>query len=381
MTQTWIEEIGILMVRRLLYLNGIAIIAVVLFHSAGEGFVAMFSWSHRYLPEAVPAASQIGTLPYYALRILEQISSFALPFFLFVSGFFVAVQAGRSGNMRWNAIRSRIKNLLIPYLFWSVIVIILAMVGGKRYGPGELLGMFLTGQTNEVLYFVPLLIQFYLLAPLFVRLARWNWKVLLVVTALIQAAVIALPYPIYFGIDTAWSQQLATLVPKWLFIARIFWFPLGILAGFHSEALLNRLQKMRFGLLAGAVVLIPLALIQWEIFFRQSGLAWLPQRETFTDTLYTILLLFGLLGLENKMLPSFSRISEIGLKSYGIYLTHAIFIEFTARLIYRFVPQLLGYQILLQPIFILVGLGGPLLIMYIFDHLPTVRKSYVYIFG
>jgi peptidoglycan/LPS O-acetylase OafA/YrhL len=346
------------MVRRLLYLNGIAIVAVVLFHTAGMGFVAMFSWSHRYLPEAIPASTQIGTLPYYGLRILEQISVFALPFFLFVSGYYIAVQSGRSGNIGWAAIRSRIKNLVIPYLFWSLVVVILAMAQGGRFGPVELVVMFLTGQTNEVLYFVPLLIQFYLLAPFFVLLARRNWKALLVITAVVQALIIALPYPIYFGINTAWSQQLATLVPKWLFIAKIFWFPLGIVAGFHSEALLARLQKMRFGLLAGAALLTPLALVQWEFFFQQSGLAWLPHRETFTDSLYSIMLLFGLLGLENKMLPAFSRVSEVGLKSYGIYLTHAIFIEFTARIIYRFAPELLGYQILLQPILILVGLGG-----------------------
>lgn len=369
------------MVRRLLYLNGIAIIAVVLFHAAGMGFVAMFSWSHRYLPEAIPAATQIGTLPYYGLRFVEQTTSFAISFFLFVSGFFAAVQAGRSGNMRWNAIQSRIRNLLIPYLFWSAVVIFLNILEGERQGVVKLISNLLTGQTNEVLYFVPLLIQFYLLAPIFIRLARWNWKVLLVVTMIIQAVVIALPYPIYFGIDAAWSRQLAALVPKWLFVTRIFWFPLGIVAGFHIEALMKRIQKVRVGLLAGAALLIPLAMIQWEFFFKQSGMAWLPQRDTFLDFLYNILLLFGLLGLETKVLPAFSRVSDVGLKSYGVYLTHAIFIQFTARIIYRFVPELLGYQILLQPILILVGLGGPLLIMYVADYLPAVRKSYSYIFG
>jgi len=36
------------MVRRLLYINGLAIIAVVMFHAAGMGFVAMFFWYQRY---------------------------------------------------------------------------------------------------------------------------------------------------------------------------------------------------------------------------------------------------------------------------------------------------------------------------------------------
>lgn len=368
------------MVRKLLYLNGLAILGVVLFHTAGTGFVAMFAWSHRYLPPDLPATAQMGSASYYALRLIEQVVVFSLPAFLFVSGYFVSVQAGRTMNMRWSAIWSRVRALVIPYLIWSLVVISLGMLEGKRYGPVELVVMLLTGSSSPVLYFVPLLIQFYILAPLFVNFARRNWKALLIVTGIIQLLVQATQYPQFLGLDANLSQTMIQLVPKWLFVARIFWFPLGIVAGFHADRLGEVLPRIKGWLLGGAVLLIPLAMIEWEILVRLSGQQWLATRETYLDSLYTVLVIFGLLGLQNQVLPAFPRVSSMGSKSYGIYLTHAIFIEYTARIIYIVAPALLAYQIILQPILLLVGLGGPLLMMAIVDRIP-IRRSYAYLFG
>lgn len=368
------------MARKLLYLNGLAILGVILFHTVGTGFIAMFAWSHRYLPPDLPANAQFGSLSYYALRLIEQVVVFSLPAFLFVSGYFVSVQAGRHMNMRWSAIWSRIRALLIPYLIWSLVVIFLHLLEGRRYGPVELVVLLLTGSTSPVLYFVPLLIQFYILAPLFVRAARANWKILLLITGLLQLLVLTSQYPQFLGMDAAISETFIRLVPKWLFLARIFWFPLGIVAGFQAEQLSQILPRLKGWLLGGALALIPLAMIEWELLFRLSGQEWLATRETYLDTLYTVLVIFGLLGLKNQVLPAFGTTSSLGAKSYGIYLTHALFIEYTARLIYLLAPALLGYQILLQPILLIVGLGGPLLMMAIVDKIP-IRRSYVYLFG
>jgi surface polysaccharide O-acyltransferase-like enzyme len=368
------------MVRKLLYLNGLAILGVVLFHTAGTGFVAMFAWSHRYLAAGMPANAQLGSTGYYALRLIEQVVVFSLPAFLFVSGYFISVQAGRSLNIRWSAIGARIRSLGIPYLIWSLVIIFLGLLEGKRYGLVELVVMLLTGGTNPVMYFVPLLIQFYLLSPLLVSAARRNWKALLIITGVLQLLVVGSQYPQFLGLDPAFSQSLLQLVPKWLFLSRIFWFPLGIVAGFHADRLGAVLPKIKGWLLGGALLLIPVGMLEWEILFRLSGQQWLPTRETYLDTLYTALVIFGLLGLQQQVLPSFGRVSSMGSKSYGIYLTHALFIEYTARILYVVAPAILGYQILLQPILLLVGLGGPLLMMAIVDKIP-IRRSYAYLFG
>ena len=77
------------MVRRLYLLTGIAIFAVVLNHAAGWGFTSMFWWVNRYSSLTPPNYDQVGSLSYYFLVVLKQITTFSVPAFLFVSGFFV----------------------------------------------------------------------------------------------------------------------------------------------------------------------------------------------------------------------------------------------------------------------------------------------------
>jgi hypothetical protein len=47
------------MTRRLLYLSGLAIVGVILYHAVGWGFVGMFWWTDRYAPVTVPNFDQI----------------------------------------------------------------------------------------------------------------------------------------------------------------------------------------------------------------------------------------------------------------------------------------------------------------------------------
>jgi len=370
------------MVRRLLYLNGLAIVNVVLFHATGMGFVAMLAWGERYLPPGVSPMTQIGSLPYLGLRILEQLVVFSIPAFLIVSGYFVAVATGRNqSSVSWKVVTTRVMYLLIPYLLWSLVAIGLKLfVEGEQLPLPTLVRMFLTGSTNEVFYFVPLLVQFYLLSPIFVPLARKHWKALLIVTALLQLMVHILQFPMLLGQPNEFSQQIFKLLPKWFFLARIFWFPLGIVIGFHLPEFKKFLIPLRWWLVGAGVLLIPLGVVEWEVYFRLSGLQWLAHSETILDSVYAIAVVFGILAFEKSNLPLSNFISSLGGKSYGIYLTHAIVIEYAAKVIYRLIPGMLGYQILLQPVFILCGLGVPLLLMAIVDKSPA-RKYYTYIFG
>jgi len=368
------------MVRRLLYLNGIAILAVILFHATGQGFVAMFAWAHRYAPDATPYA-QMGSPAYYALRLIEQVVVAAIPAFLFVSGFFMAVAAGRSqATVRWQVVFGRIKYLIIPYLVWTAIALALALAQGERFAVGDLVVILLTGRISPVLYYVPLLCQFYLLSPWLVRAARANWKLLLALAAALQIAVQLTPYPTFLGLDLAGKQQLLNLVPKWLFLARILWFVLGIAVGFHLESFKRVLACARWPLLALTLILIPLGMIEWEVYVHLSGVEWLPHRETLLDSVYALGFLGCFVAFDRVRLPLAEPIGALGVRSYGIYLTHAFVMENVARVLYHAAPLLLAYQIVLQPILIASGLGLPLLAMAALRRTPA-NRFYNYIFG
>jgi len=370
------------MIRRLLLLNGFSTLGLILYHSVGWGFVAMFSWTHRYLPVASPNYDQLGSLSYLLMRFVEQLVIFTIPAFLFVSGFFIAFATGKThSNIGWGTIRARIKKMLIPYLIWSMALFGLMFIQGNRFTPLQYLRMLLTGQTNPAFYYVPLLIQYYLLSPLIVPLAKKYWKPLLFFTGIIQLAVQTSYYPALLGLDAPNLQMLPTLIPKWFFPARIFWFALGVVAGFHIKTLKIWLDRYKWYFFVSVLVLIPLGMLEWEYYLRISGQIWVDSRETFLDTLYTLAFLFSFLAFDKISSTPFSKqIGDLGSKSFGIYITHSPVMEYTARGIYHLAPWIMGYQILFQPILILAGLGIPLVFMSIVNKSPA-RKYYQYLFG
>ncbi|MEI2692494.1 MAG: acyltransferase [Anaerolineae bacterium] len=260
------------MIRRLLQLNGLAILGVILFHAAGWGFVAMFAWQARYAASVTPDFDPTGSAAYFALRLMEQLAVFAIPAFLFVSGYFVAFATRRDQRtVGWNVIGARIKGLAIPYLIWSVALFTLAALQGQVFTPTQYLIGLLTGQANPAYYYVPLLIQFYLLAPLLVPLARRRWRLLLLATALIQLTVQVLYFPTLYNVAApAALEPFVDVLPKWLFPVRIFWFTLGMVAGFHLAELKALLARIKWPALIAAILLIPLGVIEWETILRLS---------------------------------------------------------------------------------------------------------------
>jgi probable poly-beta-1,6-N-acetyl-D-glucosamine export protein len=368
------------MTRRLLFLNGLAILAVIVFHSAGWGLVAMLNWTHRYLPVTVPNYDQIGTPAYYVLRTLEQIIEFAIPAFLFVSGYFVAVVAGRKKSVSWNTIGNRIRSLLIPYLFWSLLLFVLLYFEGRTYSISGYLRLIITGETNPAYYYVPLLIQFYLLAPFLVHVARNHSLLLLIITGLVQFAVQALYYPSLLDFDAGLMQPIVDIAPKWLFFHRIFWFASGIVAAFHVKEFERILARLKWGALATALTFIPLGILQWELMQSISAKEYLQHRETFLDSVYAMAVILSVLAFRITNQRIAKPVEQLATKSYGIYLAHPPVMEYFARTVYHLAPWLLAYQLLFVALVAVIGLGIPLACMAALKR-SRFRGFYHYIFG
>lgn len=371
------------MVRRFLLLNGIAIIGAVAYHASGWGFIAMFWWTDRYAAVSTPNFDQMGSVAYFALRALEQLIIFAVPAFLFVSGFFIAFAAGRTrGNIQWKVIGARIQSLLIPYLLWSVLIWVAAFAQGQRYTPLQYVELFITGRTASPYYFVPLLIQFFLLSPLLVPLAKKRGLLLLALTAVIQLAVRTLIYLNTLEALPAAVQPLMPVTASWFFPGHLFWFTWGIVAGFHIEALKRLLPRIKWVALAAVVILFPLGMLEWELVLQSFSQVWIGARETILDSFFAAAIILAFLAFGDLKIPYAAELSDLGGKSFGIYLAHSPVLEYTARAIYLLAPWILAHQILFQPILIFMGLAVPLLLMHIarLERSP-VRVYYQYIFG
>lgn len=371
------------MVRRLLYLNGLAAIGVVLNHAVGWGFVAKFWWVHRYLPVSSPSFLSLGDFTYYGMRAVEQIIIVSIPIFLFVSGFFISVASGRNqSTVGWEVVLSRIKNLLIPYVIWSVVVFLLQFMESRTLLPvTDYLSRLFFGRTYEIFYFIPVLIQLYLLSPLLVPLAKNQPKLLLIGAGLLQLVVLLLKYGVILELNSPLTETFGFLMQSWFFPGFIFWFSLGIVIGFRLQDLKAFLLKLnRRVLLALLVGLFSLGIWEWEFLLQLSGQDWIGPRDTLIDALYSGVFILTYIAFDQIKYPLQNQIANLGTSSFGIYLVHAPVLEYSARAIYHLLPIMLAYQLVFVSILIVLGLGIPLLLINAVKKSPA-RFLYGYLFG
>jgi peptidoglycan/LPS O-acetylase OafA/YrhL len=239
------------------------------------------------------------------------------------------------------------------------------------------ISLILTGNLKGPYYFVPLLVQLYLLAPILVRFAEDKWKWLLLITGIIQLISQVWLYYIALGIDVPFSPG-NYLFPPAFFTFRIFWFALGITVGYHMHGFKLFLEKIKWIAFVSMIIFLIVGLIEWEIIFSRNH--FLVPLETVIDGLYSISFIFAFLGFENFRLPLKKQVKYVGERSYGIYLAHVPAQEYAARLIYLLAPVLLGIQIIFLPMIFVAGFAIPIVLMEVMNRSPA-QRYYKYVYG
>jgi len=358
--------------KRLFWLNGIAILAVVINHAIGWGFTAMFWWTDRYRDTVVPNFDAIDSPMYIIMVILKQITPFSLPAFVAVSGYFIAF-ASRSG-LTWKMISARLKGILIPYALWSLLVMLFDhLLLDAPLSFSGILTKLLTGSASPIYYYVPLICQLFLLSPFLVRGIRSSeWKKVLAGMGILQGITIVWSYLALFKVFP-WK-------PEWFFGNLGFIFTLSIALNLRAEEIIPWLKKWRKVWLGILIVSTPFAIVETEWFYRSYGIDWRGGVETFFATVFTLSLLLTFLTYDHIALPQSATLYKLGQKAFGIYLMHPLVLEVTAKLVYHFAPSLLGIQWIFQPLLIATGIIIPWVSMKLMSATP-LRKGYAYVFG
>ena len=367
------------MIKRLFVLSGLAIVAVVAHHAANWGFIVM-SWVVNQ-PFAGIGPEQIGPLVYYSLTLIQKITTFSVPAFLFVSGFFVAYAArGAQSVLSWKMVRARITKLFIPYLIWSVIAFVFWRLTGSTYSPLTYMLRLVYGGAFPEYYYVPLLIQLYLLALLIVPLAKSHPGKVLLGAAAIQLVMIAFNYAQIWMVDLRWSWLFA-ITGRWaLFTKWIFYFALGIVISLDLEKV-QVLTKYKWVLLGLAVVFLCIGLIENEtIYSLTGGENWRSNPFTLSITIYVICFVLCFLGFKDSAFPLSKTFHELNAHSFGIYLMHPLVILLVMPLLASWASFLYRHQILFQPLLLTFAIGIPFLLMRLFK-IKSLAKYYSYLFG
>lgn len=342
--------------RQFAALSGAAMLLIVLNHTIEMGTKVPLGYGYAP-PAGVTAAG---------LDILKALGSFAVPAFLFISGTFVAY-AGRGTPPRLTPrfLAGAVGHILWPYVFWSFLFYAVVLVQfGERYSPAGYAKNLLVGYP---FHFIPMLVLFYLLSPLLLRIGSRYGAALIALVAAYQMYLLGV-------LHTDWvPRSLHVLFPPVVGRTLASWavyFPLGLLYGMHMQRLLPLLKRWKTILALVTVFLFALGALHraHEVRHLVAG---------FWGPVACVLLLPT---IERRSIPGVALLERIGKRSYGLYLTHLLALDLALWAIGAVLTGLLAYRLVLFPALFLTALIVPLAGMEALAR-SRARAVYRYLLG
>jgi surface polysaccharide O-acyltransferase-like enzyme len=310
-------------------LRGFAFLAVVLQHAIGH---------YAYLPEA-----HIGDGIILGLFLIT--AKFAVPLFIFITGL-VLFYNYQDGVQTVDFFRKRCKDILLPYLIWSVIYIVVFHDKGIPLWKeiDKMLTYLITGTAMYHLWYVTMIIQLYLLFPLIQKAVRWIRSVCTKGQIISVLLVMAIGYIILTGLqkviaDAAIAWNIPVLTP--LFseysdrnaIYFSLYFVMGIVAGLNLPSWKKALMKWKMLWISLYVLSACLLLYKVIDHFYINGVFKIQYDDTLLVqpfmaiflTLSIIAMYIGAITFHEQASTRYQAwLNYIGHYSYGAYLAHAL---------------------------------------------------------
>lgn len=143
-------------------IRGICILSVVLIHALGG-----YAYSESFT---------IETLWF----VLRQLINFAVPTFIFLSGYFVKPEKYYEKTTEGGYLRYRTERLLIPFVVWSLIYSMVSILpdilSGQPVDFVKIVCRFIVGKAATPFYYIIVLVQLTLLTPWLVRVLKPDSK-------------------------------------------------------------------------------------------------------------------------------------------------------------------------------------------------------------
>ena len=379
------------MYRRIYLLFGISIFGIVVSHATARGLWALYAWTDRYQILLPRNFDPFVTPQWFSLVLLQQIFAFGVSSFFFVSGYFISSYTVdiSTGKIKWKIITTRVLGLLFPYVFWSIFKILQdsALYIIKKDIFLESVGQYYIPSFLSIVYiywFVPVLILFYFVSPLIVNLARRNWKKLLIYSCFLQILFTISRYTWFVNIKNPIVQFILVDNFDKSTIYYLFIFSFGVVFGMYLPGFKNWLERHRILLLILCVLFlfITFYLGGWTKIIYEGKPAILNISLNVGSQIYSLLFLMTYLAFNTVKIPFSKYLEKLSRHTYGIYLTHLIFVGIFIQVVYNIFPLLLYYQLLITLFSIILGFGGPLLLIEAFKKLPRpIKGTYRYLFG
>lgn len=292
------------------WLRAIACLIVVLCHS-------METASTVLLLDESPDVARTKSILY----IFYMATFFATPAFVFLSEFLISKKY--STQIPVGFIKKRIKYLLYPYLFMSVVYAFTDndSLTLKSVAIESLRNIFLGEST---VYFVLIIFQFYFLHLLFYKkLARWKPKVVLITTLGVNIGYLAI-----FNFLNSPNNTIAAYLwgrGHWvIFIGWIFYFALGYYAGKHYYYLKAKLNTKPALIILIFTSVAFLMIVLVTKYFKIIDAVSSKRIDIVFYTISIILLIFSVSTFINRTPRIIIMLSNY---SFSIYLLHKVFLR------------------------------------------------------
>ena len=248
---------------------------------------------------------------------MNHLSKPAVPVFIFISGFLLHNIYKNQKIQLFSYYKKRLPKLLLPYVLWCTVYYALYAYFG--YYPKNLI-FFLKGILQGTfiyhLYFMVIIIQFYLLYPIFQLISnKIDESKVLIVSLIIQLSIILVIFP----------------MKDRLFITYLSYFVLGMWVNTKAESFSRIRQSYKAWFIAFTLVGAFSAFLYWNDLNQM-----LPLSLLFVSIAYVICSLLAIVALymcmdgfsqHYKCLPvNENKIAKLSGATQFIYFAHPLFI-------------------------------------------------------
>jgi len=341
-------------------LSGLAIVLIVINHSIYFGTYYPEGWGY-------PSVQGWGRT---LLTLLQSLGWFAVPTFLFISGSFVSYAAqGDPSRLSRKFMLATLRHIVVPYVIWSIVFYgLVYVINHETY---NLFGYIKNLLVGYPYHFVPLLIVFYLLSPLMVRISRSFGLALIALIALYQLVLMNILNPGMLGFSfPAWFHYLAPPIIRVTLSKWGIFFPLGLVYGLHTKRVMQW-SKQFFWL--SAIITIILFVLG---YLDSMGVIRLPIAFYLAPVPFMLLLP----AIKRDSIPFVRLLERIGKRSYGLYLMSLIVVNLVLIGINLLIPAFFNLFVVFFPILFVMTLLIPIFLMEVSAKGP-IKPVYRYIFG
>jgi len=264
---------------------------------------------------------------YGILIVAWRLASVAVYGFLFLGGLKFALSSNREGFSYKRYYCSRIKRVVLPYLIAAAVYLAFFTVFDLySFTPVNFVKDLLFGTLTAHFYFIIIILQFYLLAPL------WRWLMKRFCHGEWVAAVLLLSYLAMqaFGHSADSLLSLVGIIPDRSvttvsFLSYLPYWVGGLAVGTHYESVV-RSAKQSFRSVGLLFLLAAFCegLFSWLHFSGRAAIYWLEQIHSFYVIVAVLFAFVLAVGIGDGKLAHNPLVRLLDHSSFSIYLWHVL---------------------------------------------------------